>query len=102
MTGVRFSIATTSTVSPGIGRARHQASISATALAMWPFSRHFGSNIGDLFGILTYSTRAGTIDSRQTVSTWSEAWRSSRLLAETVGVMAARGVEEAEDRKAPG
>ena len=30
--------------------------------SMWPFFFHSGSNIGDLFGILMYSTSVGTID----------------------------------------
>src|SRR5687768_8288382 len=79
ITGVRSSICTTSTVRPGILRARHQLSISLTARAMWPFSRHFGSNIGDLFGIAMYSTRVGMMLSSHTLRTKSVVLVLSRV-----------------------
>ena len=62
MTGVRSPSRTTSSVAPSGSCLRAHPDSNVTARSMWPVSRHFGSNIGDLFGILMYSTSVGTID----------------------------------------
>ena len=67
MTGVRPGSRTVSRVAPGSedSRARAQRSNRATASSIWPCAAQSGSKAGDLFGILMYSTNAGTISSSQ-------------------------------------
>src|SRR5215831_4237484 len=80
MTGVRFSSRTTSMRSPSIGRSAAQPRKSSTARSMWPCSRHWASNIGDLAGIFTYSCRVGTMLSSHVF------WTKSRILPESSGM----------------
>src|SRR5215471_7420168 len=67
MTGVRPGTLTTSRVAPGRedSFARAQRSNSATASSIYPWAAQSGSKAGDLFGILMYSTKVGTISSDQ-------------------------------------
>jgi hypothetical protein len=67
-TGVRPASRNTSTRAPAGASASAQRCMSCTARSMWPCDSQSGSKMGDLFGMRTYSTSCGRIESDQAVS----------------------------------
>src|SRR5687767_3921693 len=68
----------TSCVVPGGACFLHHSEISVTAFSMWPFSTHFGSKNGDLFGMPMYCEIVGTISFSQNCSVEAAAALTSR------------------------
>jgi hypothetical protein len=81
ITGVRSSTRTTSSVAPGGRCCLAQPASNSTARSMWPCSRHWASNIGDLLGMPMYSMSVGTTLSAKVLSIWVRAAPASMLMA---------------------